>query len=139
MERECYFDWKFKCNESLQTKGLINIKAKRIQNIIKCSQLYQDSIHERLQSQLNSYSSLVLQAHKVCVEKYLHPKEVQKALKHHAGNTDVSMPTLKRARRSELPKFNFLQHCTYCGEECQVEKDQKNPSRWRQHIFAPNL
>ena len=81
------FDWKFKCNESLQSKGLINIKAKRIQNIIKCSQLYQDSIHERLQSQFNSDSSLVLQAHKVCVEKYLHPKEVQKALKRHAGNT----------------------------------------------------
>ena len=131
MEGECYFDWKFECNESLQSKGLINIKAKRIQNIIKCSHLYEDSIHERLQSQFNSDSSLVLQAHKVCVEKYLHSKEVQKALKRHAGNTDVSMPTLKRARRSELPKFNFLQHCIYCGEECQVEKDQKKPSRWR--------
>ena len=78
--------------------GLINIEAKRIQNIIKCSQLYQDSIHERLQSQFNNDSSLVLQAHKVFVGKYLHPEEVQKALKRHAGNTDVSMPTFKRAR-----------------------------------------
>ena len=136
MVRECYFDWKFKCNESLQSKGLINIKAKRIQNIIKCSQLYQDSIHERLQSQFNCDSSLVLQTHKVCVENYLHPKEVQKALKCHAGNTDVSMPTLKRARRSELPKFNFLQHCIYCGEECQVEKDQKIHRDGGQHIFC---
>ncbi len=57
--------------------------------------------------------SLVLQAHEVCVEKYLHPKEVQKAVKHYAGDADVGIPTLKRARRSELPKFNFLQHCIY--------------------------
>ena len=47
--------------------------------------IYQDNIHERLQFQFDSDSSLVLQAHKVCVEKYLHPKEVQKAAKSHAG------------------------------------------------------
>ena len=67
-----YFNWKFKCNDSLHNKGLINIKT----NIIRCSKLYQDNIHERLQFQFDSDSSLVLQAHKVSVEKYLHPKEV---------------------------------------------------------------
>ena len=65
------------------------------------------------------------------MEKYLHPKEVQKAVKRHAGDADLAIPTPKREKRSELPKFNFLQHCIYCGEECQVEKDPKNPSRWR--------
>lgn len=62
MEGQCYFE--FKCNDSLQNEGLI-IKAKRIQNYY--SKLYQDNIHERLQSQFDSDSSLVLQAHKVCV------------------------------------------------------------------------
>jgi len=74
MEEECYFDWKFQCNDSLQSKGLINIKAKRIQNIITCSQLYQDNIHEKLQPQFDSNLDLTLQAHKVCIEKYVHPK-----------------------------------------------------------------
>ena len=129
MEGECYFDWKFKCNDSLQSKGLI--KAKRIQNIIRCSQLYQDNIHEKLQPQFDRNSGIILQAHKVCIEKYLHPNEVQKAVKRYAGDADVSIPAPKRAKRSEVPKFNFQQHCIYCGEECLVKKDPKNPSRWR--------
>ena len=48
MEGECYFD----------------CKAKRIQNIIRCSKLYQDNIHKKLQPQLDSNSSLVLHATK---------------------------------------------------------------------------
>ena len=58
-------NWKFKCNDSVHNKGLINIKT-------RCS----NNIHERLQFQFDSDSCLVLQAHKVSVEKYLHPKEV---------------------------------------------------------------
>ena len=131
MEGECYFDWKFKCNDSLRSKGLINIKAKRIRNIIRCNQLYQDNVHEKLQPQFDSNSDLTLQAHKVCIEKYLHPKEVQKAVKHHAGDADVSTLAPKRRKRSEVPKFNFQQHCIYCGEECNVKKDPKSPSRWK--------
>ena len=96
MEEECYFDWKFRCNNSLQNKKLINIKAKRIQNVIRCSKLYQDDVHHRLQSQFDSDSSLVLQAHKVCVEKYLHPKEVQNAVKLHASDVDIAAPSPKR-------------------------------------------
>ena len=42
------------------------------------NKLYQDNIHERLQFQFDSDSGLVQQAHKVCVEKYLHPKEVRR-------------------------------------------------------------
>ena len=117
---ECYFDWKFKCNDSLRSKGFINIKAKQIQNIIRCCQLYQDNIHEKLQPQFDSNLGLILQAHKVCIEKYLHPKEVQKAVKHHTGDADVSIPAPKRTKRSEVPKFNFQQHCNCCGEECLV-------------------
>ena len=96
MEGECYFDWKFKCNDSLRSKGLI--KAKRIPNIIRCSQLYQDNIHEKLQPQFDSNSGLILQAHKVCIEKYLHPKEVQKAVKRHAGDADVSIPAPQKSK-----------------------------------------
>jgi len=92
-------------------KGLVNIKAKRIQNIIRCSQLYQDTIQKKLQPQLDRNSDIVLQAHKVCIEKYLHPKEVQKAVKRHTGDTDVSIPAPKRAKWSEVPRFNFQQHC----------------------------
>ena len=62
MEGKCYFDWKFKCNHFLRSTGLINIKAKRIQNIVRCSQLYQDNIDEKLQPQFDSNLGLILQA-----------------------------------------------------------------------------
>ncbi len=130
MEGECYFNWKHQC-DSLKGKGLVNIKAKRIQNIIRCSQLYQDHIHERLQPEFDSDPNLILQAHKICVEKYLHPKEVQKAVKRHASEVDLDTPASKRAKRSDLPKFSFLHHCIYCGEECEVQRDPKNPARWK--------
>ena len=131
MEGKCYFDWKFKCNHFLRSTGLINIKAKQIQNIVRCSQLYQDNIDEKLQPQFDSNLGLILQAHKVCIEKNLHPKEDQKAMKCHAGDADVSISAPKRAKQSEVPKFNFQQHCIYCGEECLVKNDPKNLSRWR--------
>jgi len=67
----------------------------------------------------------------VCIVKYLHPKEVQKAVKRLAGDTNASIPAPKRAKRSEVPKCNFQLHCIYCGEECLVKKNPKNPSRWR--------
>ena len=45
------FNWKYKCNDSLKNQGLVSIKAKRIQNKIKCSQLYKDHIHESIFTQ----------------------------------------------------------------------------------------
>ncbi len=62
-----------------------------------------------------------------------HKKTIQKALREGARSPCsedlVSKP--KRARRSVQPKFSFLQHCLFCGERCDVEKDPKHPSRWR--------
>ena len=34
----------------------------------------------------------------------------------------------KRVKRSEQPKFLFLQHCLFCGEKCAVAR---HPDRWR--------
>jgi len=82
MEEECVFDWKYGCKQSKKKEGLVNTKAKRIDNIIRCSKLYNDDIHHKLQSQYDSNAELVLRVHKTCVDKYVHPKEVQKAMEH---------------------------------------------------------
>ena len=34
------------------------------------------------------------------------------------------------SKRSEQPKFLFLQHCLFCGEKCAVARDPKHPDRW---------
>jgi hypothetical protein len=43
----------------------------------------------------------------------------------------TAAPPLKRLR-SDREKFNFHLHCIYCGEECNIVKDRKNPTRWRE-------
>lgn len=133
MEEECVFDWKYGCKQSKKKEGLVNAKAKRIENIIRCSKLYNDDIHHKLQSQYDSNAELVLRVHKTCVDKYVHPKEVQKAMEHQqeCGDAEPADVPPKRTRRSELPNFSFLQNCIFCGDDCAVEKDPKNPSRWR--------
>lgn len=124
MEAECYFHWKYNCSDKY--KKLINIKAKRIENIIKSSKLYEDDRHNRLQLQYDENKELILKAHKGCVEKYLHPKEIQKALKRrHPEEKSSLVNEPPRKRRSEVTRFNFLHDCMFCGAECKVEKDKK--------------
>ena len=132
MEAECHFAWKFRCIDSKKKEALVNVKAKRIENIIRCSKIYKDEIHQKLQLQYDSDKDLTLKAHSSCVNKYVHPKEVKKALKR--NQSDEEQPDAaprKRARRSEHLRFNFLQHCIFCGENCEVKRDPKHPSRWK--------
>ena len=132
MEEKCFFKWKFKCGKVAKGKGLSNVTAKRIENIIKCSKQYEDNIHVDLQTKYNSDKNLVAKAHRSCVDKYCHPHEVKKAQKHkQAEGEGTSEIPKKRSRRSETPQFCFQQHCFYCGEICMVDKDFKNPTRWR--------
>ena len=35
----------------------------------------------------------------------------------------------KKRRRSGNFKFQFKEHCIFCGEVCQLERDIKNPTR----------
>lgn len=46
--------------------------------------------------------------------------------------SDLQSSPLKRTRRSEMPVFHFLENCIFCGEICVMDKDSKNPSRWRE-------
>jgi len=39
-------------------------------------------------------------------------------------------PPAKRLRRSSSV-FDFKLHCLYCGKACEINKDPKNPQRWR--------
>ena len=132
MEEECYFAWKFKCTDSKKKEVLINAKAKRIENIIRCSKIYKDEIHQKLQLEYDNDKDLNLKVHSSCVNKYVHPKEVERALKRQKEDEEeADAAPRKRARRSEQLKFNFFEHCIFCGEDCQVKKDPKHPSRWK--------
>ena len=38
----------------------------------------------------------------------------------------------KRQRQSEVPKFNWLQHCLLCGEDFNINVDPKHLDQWRE-------
>ncbi len=47
-------------------------------------------------------------------------------------NPDHHTISPKRRRRSLCASFCFQEHCIFCGESCSLEKDRKNPGRWRE-------
>ena len=66
--------------------------AKRIENIIKCSKLNKDDIHQKPQYDI----SIVLGAHKSCVDKYVHPTRVKRAVKRQQMKVHQGYKTLWR-------------------------------------------
>ena len=132
MEENCYLNFKFECKG--KKEALTIATSKRIENIIRCSEIYKDCIHEKLQSEYEANKDLRLFVHRTCVDTYVHPKNIQKVLKRQADDDEKTEKTNlpKRAQRSATPKFVFLNHCIFCGEYCEVEKDPKHPSRWRE-------
>lgn len=129
MMAECFFKERYgkDCKEQeklCQSKG-----PSRIQSIINASKTYGDDLHLRLEGEFAT-EDISLSYHKNCVSRYTSKTN----LSHHQNVTADTQcqeqPTKKRFRRSE-EQFDFKHHCLYCAETCDVDKDPKNPARWR--------
>ena len=81
--------------------------SKRIENIIRCSEIYKDCFHEKLQSEYDANEDLRLFVHKTCVDTYVHLKNGYKILKRQADDDEKSETTNlpKRAQRSATPLY----------------------------------
>lgn len=125
MARECIFKTIFKeaCPDKVECSA--NEDSRRVWSIITASKAYDDGLHIKLERDISANPNLKINFHKNCVSKYATKSNYRSYLKD-KGNKD--RPT-KRLRTSVT--FNFLTHCLYCGESCIVEKDKKNPTRWR--------
>ena len=127
MEDRCFFGELYSC---LDKTPLSQTSAERI---IQASKQYEDGLHIGLEHQ-QDIGIETIPVHRKCVDRYCHKKSIQKAVRERAdsrclGEDLMSMP--KRARRSIQPTFSFIQHCLFCGKQCDTEKDPKHPGRWR--------
>ena len=120
----CTFSFKFDCIPGNCSE---NIDNSRIHAIIDASKLYKDDLHSRLQVQLEENSDLKIWYHTNCVSRYLSPKSLSKLKRQ---DTSLVEPSSKNLRQS-YTQFEFRCHCLYCGENCDLQKCPKNPSRWR--------
>ncbi len=128
---ECYFAFKYHC-KSDQSNVCTDAGPKRIKTIIEFSLGYGDEIDRDLQAMLDRDSSVTLKCHRKCVSTYTSKTHLKRHLKR-TSNDDVGLQVVppKRGKRSETTSFAFKQHCVFCGEDCSLIKDQKNPGRWR--------
>ena len=109
-------------------KCITNKGTSRIESIIEASRIYCDGLCDGLKEKYAADKDLTISYHKNCVSRYTSKTN----LKHHQTphRSENDGPAQKRLRHSER-LFDFKKNCLYCGELCEVSKDDRNPSRWR--------
>lgn len=127
-DEQCFFVSKFKCEN--KTELLKDSGPVRIQNFIKHSKIYGDRYHELLEEKVSENPECTIKCHRSCASTYTSSVQVER---HKRKNTESLSPYIppKTRKRSSLPGFIFSEHCLFCGEICVLEKDPKNPKRWR--------
>ena len=66
--------------------------------------------------------------HKGCVTRYNLKRTIKQLQEKNASN---AADQYKKRLRLSQPHFDFRKHCIFCGEDCILEVDEKNPSRHR--------
>ncbi|PIK51924.1 hypothetical protein BSL78_11179 [Apostichopus japonicus] len=124
MEQGCVFKFKYgtECNENATLSETIGLA--RIETIINASKVYGDTLHVDLETQLAENEYLKIYYHRNCVSRYTSKTNLAKY------KNNVSAPPAKRLQRL-LSVFDFKLHCLYCGQACEINKNPKNPQRWR--------
>ena len=131
MDNECFFKWKFNCDNS----DLREVGPALIETIIKYSKEYEDGAHTELEAKLKDDSNLKLKCHRNCASSYTSAEHLKRHKKRSGLGTETA-PIPKKRRRSGNLKFLFKEHCIFCGEVCQLERDIKNPTRWRRAVLC---
>jgi len=132
---KCIFE---PCEGSTSGKPLSKAGPQRIRSIINASKIYQDNRHDDLEKLLAADENATVLCHKDCVSTYTSKSHLQRHLKHHPDDAEkVDVPTEKKSRRSETASvFAFREDCLFCGMECVMDVDPKNPSRWRKVVLC---
>ena len=119
-ERKCFFDWKFGCKDNSQR--LIEAGSARIQNIIRCSRIYNDEVNILLHEKLQNNADLTIDCHKSCVSSYTstHHIKVFNKRNHPEPSSYIRLKT--RRQSSEGGKFVIIRDCLFCGENVNSRK-----------------
>ena len=129
-QEKCFFQWKFQCEKKEQP--LTEAGAQRIENIIRCSRTYGDGVHEQLQDELDKNHELTIKCHRNCVSTYTSSSQLNRFSKRQKKEQDTRPPSAKKTRKATMTSgFVFQEHCLFCGEPCNLQKDPKHPDRWR--------
>ena len=74
---------------------------------------------------------LCLHTEHTCASTYCSTKTMAAVTsRNRESKADDNPDPKKRLKQQDGPKFDFRKNCLYCGRECKVEKDSKNPGQW---------
>ena len=122
---QCIFKFKYglECPDLVRTQS--SVGRARIDSILRASAIYKDDLCGRLNEELEKNKDLVIHYHKKCVSSYATISNTK-----WSEQKPRTVEPKKKVRRSLVP-FDFKTQCIYCGGHCEIEKDPKNPSRWK--------
>ena len=124
MSKECLFKaYLATCKED-RDANYSKISQQGMISVGEASRIRGDMLHQTLTER-----TLVKHfAHKNCSSTYTSTNPIQRHLnrtKKDSGKTPV-----KCTKTSQQP-FQWNRQCLFCGEECSIEVDKKNPQHWR--------
>ena len=133
MENQCYFKWKYNCDD----KGeLTRAGPACIESVIRFSKEYKDNVHVDLVDRLEKNPELTIECHRSFVSTYTSQQHLSRHRKREGCTSVSASQPLKKQRRSDVPVFRFKENCLFCGELCQMEKDKKHPDRWKKAVLC---
>jgi len=136
---DCIFKVKNSSIDCKSSEKLSSSGPDRILKIINASKERGDELHIELQQKLSEDDNLTVTCHRSCVSSYTSTSHIKRYLKRQGQAQEqpsIEEPPQKRARRSQLPLFHFREHCIFCGDTCEIEKNAKNPNRWRKALLC---
>ena len=125
MSKECLFkDYLATCKGDSDA-NYSKISQQRMISVGEASRIIGDMLNQTL-----TESTLPKQlAHKNCLSTYTSNNHIQKHLKR--TKKDTGKTPVKRTKVFRQP-FQWNRQCLFCGKECSIENDKKNPQRWRE-------
>ena len=93
-------------------------------------------MHVELQNRLDVDSLLTIWCHNNCVCSYVSLQRPNRHLQRQGNETNNKLAVPKKQRRSDISSFRFLEHRLFCGLQCSIEPDLKNPARWRRAVLC---
>lgn len=102
MENQCYFKWKYNCDD----KGeLTKAGPARIESVIRFSKEYKDNVHVDLVDRLRKNPELTMECHRSCVSTYTSQQHLSRHRKREGCTSVSASQPLKKQRRSDVPVF----------------------------------
>lgn len=109
--------------------SLVMTESKVLLDVVKSMvMIFMNCLRKKKQS---LDSTLKIKCHRSCVSTYTSKSQTDQHKRKFDGPSSSGIPVKLTRRSTDTSIFSFQHQCIFCGDRCQVEKDRKNPTRWR--------